>query len=143
MQIIEKLKRIAKNLKDKEKIREGFVVILKRHEQFILDLNREQMMAGLDADGQPLGEYQSEEYAIMKLAYNPAGVVDLRLTGSFHNEMFITDEGGIWSTDSKTEKLVELYGNIFGLTEASKAKLAAHKPFIKDCENFYKELMEL
>jgi hypothetical protein len=103
-------------------IEEDLLTIIRSYEDEILDANREQMMQGLDAQGDSLGEYESEQYAIMKEAYNPLGVVDLRLTGSFHNLMRLYADSFpvyIWSEDGKTEEIVAKYGDIFGLIEES------------------------
>jgi len=88
------------------------------------DMNVDQMLQGVDADGNQIGEYRSISYATMKQNMNPrppAMWVDLHLTGSFHEKTFAKYSGNnlnFGSTDSKTNDLTEKYGeNIFGLTE--------------------------
>jgi hypothetical protein len=93
--------------------------IIKGEEQSLLNLVRLQLFQGIDADGNQLMPYQSEEYAKKKGRKIP----DLYLTGSFHGRMFInTTKFPIiyWSSDSKTLKLVDKYGNILNLTEENK-----------------------
>lgn len=97
--------------------------IIRKTGTAVLDLNRRQLMQGVDSNGLSLGEYKSEAYARMKRTLNPNGVVDLKLTGSFHENFFIASEIPliIWSYDEKTDDLVAKYGEeIFGLTYESK-----------------------
>lgn len=66
-------------------------------------------------DGEKIGEYRNAEYAFFKKAINPlaGGYVDLLLTRSFANKMFIksTNKGYLLdSTDSKTGNLIGKYG---------------------------------
>src|SRR5687768_5113161 len=59
--------------------------IIKGEEQSLLNLVRLQLFQGIDADGNQLMPYQSEDYAKKKGRRIP----DLFLTGSFHGRMFI------------------------------------------------------
>lgn len=141
-----KLKDYAKRLRIKaSRVEQDLLAILAKHEEFILDLNREQMMQGIKANGAKIGEYKSETYEIMKLLYNPRGVMDLRLSGSFHNKMYmILDKlpGSIFSSDEKTEMLVNRYGKeIFGLTPANKERV--RKLIEKDVTEYYRKLFML
>lgn len=43
---------------------------------------------GIRGDGQSLGEYRSSEYTDLKRQLNPAGVVDLKLSGDLHESVF-------------------------------------------------------
>ena len=58
-------------------------------QNFIIDLNHEQLLNGLNGDGEILGFYASNEYARFKArraSYKaPFGVVDLFLNGDFFN----------------------------------------------------------
>lgn len=88
------------------------------------DMNVDQMLQGIDADGTQIGEYRSISYAAMKQRMNPrppAMWVDLHLTGDFHDGLFAKYSGNnlkFGSTDSKTNDLTRKYGeNIFGLTK--------------------------
>jgi hypothetical protein len=92
---------------------------------------REQLERGLTADGETIRpRYQNAGYARMKQAMNSKpglGNPDLKLTGSFHRQIFIdprVDSGVIvvGSTDEKAEDLEEKYGGIiFGLGGEYKA----------------------
>lgn len=62
-----------------------------------------------------IGEYRNAEYAIFKSQINPSanGYVDLLLTRSFTNKMFLRKFGNGYlfnSTDSKTGNLIGKYG---------------------------------
>ena len=97
--------------------------IIQETNEVVLDLNRGQLMQGVDASGLSLGSYKSEWYAKMKRTLNPRGVVDLKLTGSFHDNFFVASEVPliIFSYDEKASDLVAKYGKeIFGLTEDSR-----------------------
>lgn len=66
-------------------------------------------------NGNKIGEYRDPEYAIFKSQINPTanGYVDLMLTRSFTNKMFLRKfgEGYIFnSTDVKTGNLIGKYG---------------------------------
>jgi hypothetical protein len=99
---------------------EALAEIINRNQAIILDLNKQQLMEGIDSKGRSLGEYANEAYAKMKMAFNPMGVVDLRLVGDFHDNFFLASELPIqiWSYDEKTDWLVKKYGrDLFGTTE--------------------------
>lgn len=93
-------------------------------------LNREQMSAGQDADGADLYYYRSDFYADWKLtlpSYTaPGGIADFKVTGEFHRSMFARVEGDsivFDATDDKTDKLIGLSPNMFGLTDESRRSL--------------------
>jgi len=94
------------------------------------DMNVNQMMNGLNADGDQIGEYRSVNYAAFKQRLNPAPppmTPDLRLTGSFHSGLFAKYTGNdiiFGSTDRKSNDLATKYGaNIFGLTESNQEEI--------------------
>lgn len=109
---------------------------LRRIEDVIVDLNRAQLMAGLNSKGGLLGTYRSKEYEEFKKYLNPKanGAVDLFLTGAFQESFFV--ELGklpvtIFATDNKTGKLSEGYDFIFGLSPNSKRELRQFaRPYI-------------
>jgi hypothetical protein len=125
------------------KQKEDILKIIKHNEKFIVDLNRNQLLKGIDSQGSKLLEYESEEYAEMKRKLNPLGVTDLKLTGKFHKGMYLKIENGVavfGSTDSKTQDLVNKYGSdIFGLTQESKELLEAIK-LREDALRLYKKI---
>jgi hypothetical protein len=88
-----------------------------------IDLNTDQLFSGKDANGQSLGQYRNPNYAAFKRSLNPAGVVDLKLSGDFYQGFFArTDKFPITfsSTDEKTGELMQKYGTeIFGLNQDS------------------------
>lgn len=103
----------------------------------MLDLQKEQLFAGLDADEVPLHEYRSRAYAEFKLTLNPKGVTDLKLSGSFYDKMFfeISEENiNLWSKDDKAGDLTVKYGNIWGLGKKRKSLWIqrAFWPLLKD-----------
>lgn len=101
------------------------------NESVVADLNADQMLEGLDREGNPIRPtYASPEYAALKQRLNPrptTGTPDLRLTGAFQRKIFlrfVQDAFELDSTDEKTEELVFKYGDvIFGLTEESRQKI--------------------
>jgi len=104
--------------------------IVRDHSREIIDLNQSQLLHGQDANGKSLGQYHNEAYAAYKRILNPLGVVDLKLTGSFYDHMFVRANSWpvtIDSTDSKRDMLIQgdAYGeDAFGLQEENKSKLA-------------------
>ena len=100
---------------------------MKESEPDLIELNKEQMLSGIRADGEEIGQYKSISYALEKNKLNPKagfGAVDLRLTGQFQSEMLLQVWGenySIISDDPKTGKLADQYGEeIFGLTVENK-----------------------
>lgn len=92
-------------------------------------LQRQQMLKGLKSDGTLIGKYRSQTYANKKASMNPLagqGNVDLKLTGSFYNEIFTdvrSDSIVVDSADQKSAALQEKYGEtIFGLDDDSKSE---------------------
>jgi hypothetical protein len=98
----------------------------------ILDKQRDQLLHGLTASGGKIGFYKSAVYAAKKNKMNSLpgfGIMDWKLTGSLHKELFVEPRGGtlfISSLDPKTESLVEKEGDPFGLTSKNK------KAYIKE-----------
>lgn len=105
--------------------------------QYAIDETREQlakrqqhqMLHGLNAKGEKIGEYKNPLYAEAKHRFNPLageGNVDLRLTGAFHKGIFVdvrTDTFVIESGDKKSGDLQERYGSdVFGLNEDTEPK---------------------
>jgi hypothetical protein len=121
--------------------------LMKQHKGVLIRLNQDQLLLeGIDADGKKLAPYRSENYAARKRLLNPAGVTDLRLTGKFYAGFFVTVEDFpliFGSTDSKTDKLIEKYGEkIFGLTEESKRYFMDN--YLKEALlQYYKRLLRL
>jgi len=116
------IKKLATRLKrlSADEMKQKLAELVQETSEEVLNMNRAQLMQGMDSQGNSLGKYQSESYARFKRTLNPRGVVDLKLTGSFHENFFIASEVPliIWSYDEKTNDLVEKYGeDIFGLTE--------------------------
>lgn len=121
---IEQLQRAS----DAEQTR-NILVVVKRNEAIILDLNEAQMFKGIDGDFLPIyPPYASPSYAYFKLSLNPLGVVDLKLTGSFYRNRFVVaDKFPVYidDRDSKTPMLLEKYGSaVLQLTQDSKDKVA-------------------
>jgi hypothetical protein len=133
-----------RSIKEEDMI-EGLRQIIKRRDAIILDLNRSQLMSGVDSEGKRLDEYKSEWYRKFKATLNPKRVTDLRLEGNFHENFFMVGELPIiiWSYDDKTDELVAKYGRkIFGLTEENKDRLLIAY-LKKDYQKFFRELIRL
>lgn len=104
--------------------------IMKDNEQDVVELNRQQLLKGLTADNDVVGDYRSMGYALMKERMNPLagfGNVDLKFTGEFYTGFTLIIDGNqyvIFSVNWKTNKLVKKYGDgIFGLNAESRQKL--------------------
>lgn len=112
--------RVSKLKEHNERI---LLLAIKDTKEEMLDLNRDQLLAGKTAENKRVGKYRSASYAKYKKTLNPNGVVDLKLTGRFHGSFFIKADKFpliFGARDSKTNDLVEKYGEtIFGLTKAS------------------------
>lgn len=96
--------------------------VIEKHAADFIKLNEEQLFEGKTAKGTDIKPpYASDSYANYKLKYNPLGVVDLFLTGSFYGSFFLYASQFpifVFATDEKTNKLVDKYGaDIFGLTK--------------------------
>jgi hypothetical protein len=113
---------IEKNL-DKELKR-----VIREHVDVLIDLNTAQLMQGIRSDGNSVGKYANKDYANFKRTLNPRGVVDLKLTGAFHESFYVRKTDFpivIDAKDKKRNDLVNKYGEqIFGLTAINKKVFA-------------------
>lgn len=93
----------------------------------LLETQRLQMLEGLNAEGDKIGKYKNQKYAIKKFDLNPVpglGTPDLRLTGQWQGEIDAeigSDTVTIKAPENeKTPRLIELFGlRILGLNEES------------------------
>lgn len=119
--------------------------ILRENSFYAVDLLTMQLMEGMDGDGQPLEHYRSIAYAEMKLEFNPRGVTDLRLSGDFHESIFMTTTA--WplefdASDWKKAHLVNIYGKaILQLNEKSINLLVDQ--IRKEVIDYYRNLLRL
>ncbi len=110
------LKTLHRNLKalTPERVEGLVLMIVKRNENILLDFNTQQLLEGKDSLGKPIDPiYASAHYAEFKLHLNPRGVVDLKVTGEFHNSIFLS--ANVFpiifkASDPKTPELLEKYG---------------------------------
>jgi hypothetical protein len=101
--------------------------IIKTNEDELLDVNRSQLLEGIDADGKRLRRYRNPKYAALKRTMNSKGVTDLRFTGRLYDAMFLDASkfAVIYdSKDSKAPMLKQKYGNIFGITKQNEEMVA-------------------
>lgn len=130
-----------------ERMESEVLNIIDDQEPAAVDLiTQNQLMFGLDGEGKDLGEYASQAYAEFKLSLNPRGVVDLRLTGAFHESIFMNaDQFPVvfGATDEKTDKLLDRYGdNILTLRRENIRLLA--KGYVADpLKDFYRKVFHL
>jgi hypothetical protein len=85
----------------------ALVIAIERHEDAIMDLNRQQLDRGLDANGDSLGRYKNFKY---KNRWQP---VDLKLTGDFRRKFTLQSdekETEIFSQDYKAKWLEKRFG---------------------------------
>ncbi len=124
---------LAEKLASFQALRENLPVIIGEcmlsEQEEIVRLNTDQMTEGLNADGEQIGEYHSQSYALEKNQQNPKagfGNVDLYREGNFQGRMYLIATQGeyeISSLDEKTNKLIGKYGeDIFGLKPENKEK---------------------
>lgn len=122
----------VKNIK-KVNLRAILRNVLKEHERDILDLQKEQMSAGLADMGDEIQPaYRDRTIQLKKAKGQENDHVTLRDTGSFYRKQyakFSVDHFEITSSDRKRLKLLRKYsgnrgGDIFGLAPESKAVLA-------------------
>lgn len=91
------------------------------NEKAMVQINREQMEVGKNAEGQSIGYYRSLSYANFKKnigSRSPFRIPDLKLTGDFHKGMAMDVEDNkyfIYSTDDKAPDLTDRYGPIWGI----------------------------
>lgn len=107
-------------------------IAVQANEKPLVQINRDQMQIGKNAEGQTIGAYSSTWYAKFKKEMGskaPYRVPDLLLTGAFQGEMILETEDTsfeIFSTDEKTEKLIGYYGKvIFGIAPENTDKAKA------------------
>lgn len=92
-----------------------------------------QMLTGEDSKGNKIGKYRSRKYAAAKHAQNPLaglGNMDFRLTGDFFKNTFTRLKAAsifISSTDKKTERLLKINKDVFGLNPANAGEYSAQK----------------
>jgi hypothetical protein len=98
----------------------------------IIELNKNQLLHGLDASGNKIGEYKNLNYAIRKFSLNNLagfGMKDYRLTGDYYAAIYAIISNGkltIGSSDGKN-KWLDFEGE-FGLTPESKQE---YKPVFR------------
>lgn len=124
------------------KISREVLRIVKANEDVLIDANLQQLMEGEDSKGNKIDPpYASANYAEFKLTLNPAGVVDLNLTGAFHGGWRML--AGRWpvtftSTDKKTSELKGKYGSeIFGVQQNNLGEIN-QKNILPDVQAYYK-----
>lgn len=94
-----------------------------------IDLNEDALDVGEDVNGDKLPEYRSPEYESLKMAIGSrsGGHWDLKLEGNFRRAMDMTNEGIIYSKDSKMSKFTSILGDTFMGVQAKRLD-----PFIKE-----------
>ena len=97
--------------------------IVSEIQELILNYNRGRLLKGQDAQGQKITpDYSRVKYARAKNQMNQLpgiGTPDLKVTGKFYAEFYLTSQNGkfeIFSSDWKSKALSNKYGDIFGLT---------------------------
>lgn len=125
--------KVKRNVAQLNLLNESLKAVAETKEDFVA-ANVDQMRHGYNKEGRRIGEYKSAWYGDMKYRMNPLadGYVDLTLSGSFTERMFLTmvSKGfKISSTDNKTSGLTRKYGDsVFGLNNTYKP-IAVNKNF--------------
>jgi len=105
-ELLKKFRKIN-NLKTIQKEVETIII----NDQLIIEAKQDEFEQGLAPDGNDIGDYSWNEYKEYKESINPRanGKVDLKLTGSFHQGLFVESLGSsrfmFNSRDSKSDKL--------------------------------------
>lgn len=100
-----------------------------------VDANLDQMAHGLNSEGEKIGKYAVEEYAIYKFEQNPLpgfGFVDLRLDGGLYGGAYASLRGNnitIQSIDPKNPNLEKKYGVVIWALSADYKTLYINKNY--------------
>ena len=129
------LKEIQRRLKKvgKQKLKSRVVEIVVNDEEIIF-YKINDFKQGVRPDGSLIGRYRSKNYELFKASLNPiaGGAVDLILTGSFVNKLYVHSLGMsrfiFKSRDKKSGLLQERWGqDIMGLNQKDFDKLQKEK----------------
>lgn len=84
-----------------------------KFESDFIDMIQDQLLHGEDGAGNKLQEYASGIYSSYKKTIGSISspVADLKVTGDFYDGMYLNKFNEIDSTDWKTSKLIEKYGD--------------------------------
>lgn len=108
-------------------IEEAGASAIETNEDNILDLNKAQLQAGVDADGFSLGDYSAYSTMLRKEKGLQTDHIDLRDTGAFYNSQRVNQKGDsfeIVSDDPKWEEdLRPRWPDALGLTTQSEDTL--------------------
>lgn len=115
--------------------------IVRGHTDQLEDYNTNKLFEGKDANDEFLSPpYASKFYAEFKLHLNPAGVVDLKLTGRYHSSIYADTRKfpvEMKSRDKKSGELKEKYGeDIEGITEEDKDEFV-NEVIKEEVEEYY------
>jgi len=85
----------------------------------ILELNKKQLLSGIDAKGVSLPPYSPSWQKVRAKRGLQTSRKDLKFTGRFHEEMYVffNEDIMIYSEDWKAAILESKWGEIFGLTQ--------------------------
>ncbi|RYC70872.1 hypothetical protein [Spirosoma sordidisoli] len=113
-----------------ETIYQAIREVVEENEEFIADLNREQLHAGLLDDGRPITpDYTDVTVTLKDAKGQPSDRVTLKDKGDFYGSIYtqvFADSFLIDATDPKTAELMAKYSDrIVGLTTESTARLVA------------------
>jgi len=103
---------------------------LEEMEQYLIQLNKEQLGEGLDSEGRSLGQYTDATLAIKQQKGRPAKGYNITLfdTGDFYKSFLVSVIGNsliMESKDWKESELISSFGqNIFGLTIDKKEEVS-------------------
>lgn len=119
------------------------------NDQTIIEAKQNEYERGLLPTGDRIGVYAWSDYAQFKESINPLadGYVDLKLTGSFHSQLFVKSLGNsrflFDSRDSKANMLANQYGeDIFGLNKHTFEDLQSKK-YANKLVKYIKQLTNL
>lgn len=102
-------------------------IAIYKESQDIVDMNKQQLLSGFDADGAPLGEYSPTSIEIRQKKGLQTDHIDLRYSGRFQASFVIERRGNIFDLEALDpkwiDKLEPRWPDALGLTKANEDKL--------------------
>lgn len=142
MQGVEDLIRKLKGLP--EFLRQRSNVAMYELSQGIVDMNKQQLLAGVDSMGDSLGNYSPSTVTIRKAKGLQTDHIDLRFTGEFQGSLNIEKKGDAFVETARDPKWNELleprWPDALGLTDSNEEKLTEQiiKKLDTDLNNYFK-----
>jgi hypothetical protein len=93
----------------------------------IAEINREQLLSGIDAEGNPLGEYRESTKAARRRRGLQTDYIDLKFTGKFQRSFEIDKKGDDYSLTAKDpkweDKLMQRWPDAIGIQKENEDRV--------------------